>query len=55
MADGDSFEEAVIDGLIRRCGLEREQLRPAVKRLRRQGHALYDFDQNFLGRLSRIR
>lgn len=55
MANGDSFEEVVIDRLIRRCGLEREQLRSAVKRLRGQGHALFNFEQSFLSSLSRIR
>ena len=54
MANGDSFEEAVIDRLIRRCGLEQEQLRSAVKHVRGQGHALFDFEQNSSSQ-SRIR
>jgi hypothetical protein len=55
MADGDSFEEAVIDRLIRRCPLERERLRSAVKRLRKTGHAVYSFEESLLGRASRVR
>jgi F420-non-reducing hydrogenase small subunit len=55
MAAGDSFEEVVISRLVKRCRLEEEQLRPAVKLLRRQGHSLFDFEQNFIGSLSRIR
>jgi coenzyme F420-reducing hydrogenase gamma subunit len=55
MADGDSFEEVVIGRLIRRCRLEEEQLKAAVKLLRKQGHSLFDFEQNFMSSLSRIR
>jgi F420-non-reducing hydrogenase small subunit len=55
MVSGDSFEEVVIDRLIRRCRLEEEQLRPLVKLLRRQGHSLFDFEQNFMSSLARIR
>jgi F420-non-reducing hydrogenase small subunit len=55
MADGDSFEETVIGRLVRRCRLEEEQVKPAVKRLRRQGHTLFDFEQSFQSSLSRIR
>ncbi|MFC2031215.1 cyclic nucleotide-binding domain-containing protein [Chloroflexota bacterium] len=35
MAGGDSFEEVVIEKLVRRCRLEEAELRPAVKLLRR--------------------
>lgn len=55
MANGDSFEETVIGRLVRRCRLEEEQLKPAVKLLRRQGHSLFDFDDNSISSLSRIR
>jgi F420-non-reducing hydrogenase small subunit len=55
MADGDSFEEVVIERLIRRCRLEEAQLKPAVKLLRRQGHGLFDFETNFINSLTRIR
>jgi F420-non-reducing hydrogenase small subunit len=55
MAEGDSFEEVVINRLIRRCRMEEDQLKPAVKRLRKQGHSLFDFETNFLSSLSRIR
>jgi F420-non-reducing hydrogenase small subunit len=55
MAEGDSFEEAVIDRLVRRCRIEETQIKPAVKRLRRQGHSLFDFETNFLSALARIR
>lgn len=55
MATGDSFEEVVIGRLVRRCRMEEEQLKPAVKLLRQQGHGLFDFDRNFLSSLSRVR
>jgi F420-non-reducing hydrogenase small subunit len=55
MAEGDSFEEIVIEKLIRRCRLAEEELRPAVKLLRRQGHSLFDFETNFISSLARIR
>jgi F420-non-reducing hydrogenase small subunit len=55
MADGDSFEEVVINRLIRRCRMEEEQLKPLVKLLRKQGHSLFDFETNFLSSLSRVR
>jgi F420-non-reducing hydrogenase small subunit len=55
MADGDSYEEVVIGRLTRRCRMAEEQLKPAVKLLRRQGHALFDFEQNFMSGLARIR
>jgi F420-non-reducing hydrogenase small subunit len=55
MAAGDSFEEVVISRLVRRCRMEEEQLKPAVKLLRQQGHSLFDFERNFLSSLSRVR
>jgi F420-non-reducing hydrogenase small subunit len=55
MADGDSFEEVVIEKLIRRCRMEAADLAPAVKLLRRQGHSLFDFETNFLSSLARVR
>jgi hypothetical protein len=55
MADGDSFEEVVINKLTRRCRLEEEQLKPAVKILRKQGHSLFDFEQHFMTSLARTR
>jgi F420-non-reducing hydrogenase small subunit len=55
MAGGDSYEEVVIDMLVRRCRLGAEELRPAVKQLRRQGHTLFDFETNFISSLARIR
>lgn len=55
MAGGDSYEEVVISRLARRCRMEANELKPAVKRLRRQGHGLFDLDQGSLSRLSRIR
>jgi hypothetical protein len=55
MADGDSFEEVVIDKLVRRCRMEEAELEPIVKLLRRQGHSLFDFETNFLSSLSRVR
>jgi F420-non-reducing hydrogenase small subunit len=55
MAAGDNYEEIVINRLVRRCGMEAEELKSAVKRLRRQGHGLFDFEQHFLSSLSRTR
>jgi F420-non-reducing hydrogenase small subunit len=55
MAEGDSFEEVVIEKLIRRCRMEEADMEPAVKRLRRQGHSLFDFETNFLSSLARVR
>jgi F420-non-reducing hydrogenase small subunit len=55
MGDGASFEEVVVSGLARRCRLEETQLKPALRRLRRQGHSLFDFEQNSMSSLSRIR
>jgi F420-non-reducing hydrogenase small subunit len=55
MASGDSFEEVVTQRLVRRCRLEEEELKAAVKLLRRHGHNLFDFEQNFMSSLSRIR
>jgi F420-non-reducing hydrogenase small subunit len=55
MADGNSYEEVVISRLVRRCGMEANELKPAVKCLRRQGHGLFDFEQHFLRSLSRTR
>jgi F420-non-reducing hydrogenase small subunit len=55
MADGESFEEVVISRLARRCRLDEAKLKPFVKLLRKQGHSLFDFEQNFLSSLARIR
>jgi F420-non-reducing hydrogenase small subunit len=55
MADGYSFEEVVIEKLIRRCRMEEAELEPFVKLLRRQGHSLFDFETNFLSSLARVR
>ncbi|MGD9146469.1 MAG: cyclic nucleotide-binding domain-containing protein, partial [Anaerolineae bacterium] len=55
MANGDSFEEVVIEKLIRRCRLEEAQLKPAVKLLRKKGHSLFDFETSFISSLSRVR
>jgi F420-non-reducing hydrogenase small subunit len=55
MADGDSFEEVVIGRLVQRCRMEGEQVKSAVKRLRMQGHGLFDFERSFFSSLSRIR
>ena len=55
MAGGDSYEEVVIDRLIQRCRMGEEQVKPAVKRLRMQGHGLFCFERNFPSSLSRIR
>jgi F420-non-reducing hydrogenase small subunit len=55
MADGYSFEEVVIEKLVRRCRMEEAELEPFVKLLRRQGHSLFDFETNFLSSLARVR
>jgi coenzyme F420-reducing hydrogenase gamma subunit len=55
MAAGDSFEEVVIEKLVRRCRMEAAALRPLVKLLRRQGHNLFDFETSFISSLARIR
>jgi hypothetical protein len=55
MSGGDSYEEFVTSKLVRRCRLEEGQLKPTVKLLRKRGHMLFDFEQNFMSSLSRIR
>jgi coenzyme F420-reducing hydrogenase gamma subunit len=55
MDDGDSYEEVVISRLVRRCRMAAGELKPAVKRLRRQGHSLFEFGQGSLSSLSRVR
>jgi F420-non-reducing hydrogenase small subunit len=55
MAGGDSYEEAVINRLVRRCRMDEDEVKPAVKRLRMEGHGLYEFERNFLSSLARIR
>ncbi|HZU87439.1 MAG TPA: hypothetical protein VFF78_08140, partial [Anaerolineaceae bacterium] len=55
MADGDSFEEAVVQAIARRCKLEEGQARSLIKQLRKQGHDLFQFEPNFVHSLSRIR
>jgi len=55
MANGDSFEEVVIKGLVRRCRLEEDEVRSIMKLVRKQGHNLFSFEQNFFSSLSRIR
>jgi F420-non-reducing hydrogenase small subunit len=55
MANGESYEEVVISRLVRRCRLDEAQLKPFVKLLRKQGHSLFDFEQNFMSSLARIR
>lgn len=55
MADGDSFEEAVVQSVARRCQLEEVQARSLIKLLRKQGHGLFQFEPNLVSSLSRIR
>jgi F420-non-reducing hydrogenase small subunit len=55
IVEGDSFEEVVIEGLMRRCQLEEEKVTPIIKRMGRSGHALFNFEPSFGNRLSRIR
>jgi F420-non-reducing hydrogenase small subunit len=55
IAQGDSFEEVVIDGLMKRCQLDEEKVSPIIKRMGRNGHTLFNFEPNFGNRLSRIR
>jgi F420-non-reducing hydrogenase small subunit len=55
MAAGDSYEEVLVGRLAKRCRMEEARLKPFVKLLRKQGHFLFDFEQNFMSSLSRIR
>ncbi len=55
IAQGDSFEEVVIDGLMKRCQLEEEKVSPIIKRMNRSGHTLFNIEPSFGNRLSRIR
>ncbi|MBU0493757.1 MAG: cyclic nucleotide-binding domain-containing protein [Chloroflexi bacterium] len=55
MSGGDSFEEVAIASLARRCRLEEDVVRSAVKRLRQQGHQLFDFEQRLAGSAGRVR
>ena len=56
MADGDSFEEAVIGRLVRRCRLEEAQFKPAVKRAAEARPQPFSIsNSNFHSSLSRIR
>lgn len=55
ISQGDSFEEVVIDGLMRRCKLDENQVAPIIKQMRRQGHGLFDFEASFSNRLARVR
>lgn len=55
IAQGDSFEEVVIDGLVKRCQLEEDKVSPIIKGMGRNGHTLFNFESSFGNRLSRIR
>jgi len=55
LADGETFENIMVKGLIRRCPMEPEQLEPIIRLLRKQSHYLFDFEPNFISNLSRIR
>jgi F420-non-reducing hydrogenase small subunit len=55
MAEDDSFEEVVVQGIARRCHFEEAQARALVKQLRVQGHDLFRFDQNSGSSLTRVR
>jgi F420-non-reducing hydrogenase small subunit len=55
IAQGDSFEEVVIDGLVKRCQLDEDKVSPIIKGMGRNGHTLFSFESSFGNRLSRIR
>jgi coenzyme F420-reducing hydrogenase gamma subunit len=55
IAQGDSFEEVVIEGLMKRCQLEEKDVSPIIKRMGRNGHTLFNFEPGFGNRLGRIR
>jgi F420-non-reducing hydrogenase small subunit len=55
MTEGESFEEVMVANLGRRCKMEEQMMKPQIKRLRRQGLNLFDFDQNSLTYSRRIR
>jgi coenzyme F420-reducing hydrogenase gamma subunit len=55
MADGDSFEEVMVQGIARRCRFEEGQARQLIKQLRKQGHDLFQVDANFVTSQSRVR
>jgi F420-non-reducing hydrogenase small subunit len=55
MAEGDSFEEVVVQGIARRCHLEEAQARLLVRQLRKQGHALFQFEPSLATSLTRVR
>ena len=55
MAEGDSFEEVVVQGIARRCKLDEDQVRPVVRQLRRQNHDLLQFEPSMVTSLGRVR
>jgi F420-non-reducing hydrogenase small subunit len=55
MAEGDDFEEVVVQGLARRCKLEEGQARSLIKLLRKQGHGLFQFEPSSVRSLARLR
>jgi F420-non-reducing hydrogenase small subunit len=54
-AEGDTFEEVVIDGLVKRCGLDLAVVKPFVRELRRRGHGLFNFDVSSIPAAARVR
>ncbi len=55
MAEGNSFEEILVANLGRRCLMEENEMKPLVKQLHRQSHNRFDFDQNTVNTMRRIR
>jgi len=55
MAEGDSFEEAVVQGIARRIKMDEAQARALVRQLRVQGHDLFQFDPSSVQSLTRVR
>ena len=53
--EGQPFEEAFGKILSQRCRFDEAKTREHVRLLRRQGHALYDFDHELPGNLARYR
>jgi F420-non-reducing hydrogenase small subunit len=55
MANGDSFEDVVVQGIARRCRFDEGQARSMIKKLRVQGHGLFQFDAGFSNNQARVR
>lgn len=55
ITEGGYYEELFAKGLSQRCKMDEALSRERIRVLRRQGHALYDFDQETSGTMQRCR